>query len=357
MGLQKLATRKVSFLSYNLYCLPWLACMMKPETCPHSYDRAKAFLKHIPDFDVIGLQEVWSPRYQQVEAFAKKQGYHVVGSSQASFKSMLGLRVFGGGLMIISKYPIEATRELVFDRGVASDGFVTKGVLYAKVKIGSSYVHVFNTHMQASYGYEYKEHDPYALIRRKQIDQVSSFIAKIALDDDHPIITMGDFNVNAIHHPELGGDSREYTEMLSTLACGGLFSVIDLHREWNEGSHPITNSGRGVTGRASKGGQRLDFVFEMRRNRTRRERIFHEVAHCAVEHFEVQDEVYTHISDHYASHVVLEMPHPEVRAEVPAEVKAQTKPRAKTQTKTRGKTGELARKLMTVEISGGLSNE
>jgi hypothetical protein len=55
---------------------------------------------------------------------------------------MMGLRVFGGGLMIISKYPIETTRELVFDKGVASDGFVTKGILYAKVKIGSSYVHV-----------------------------------------------------------------------------------------------------------------------------------------------------------------------------------------------------------------------
>lgn len=59
-------------------------------------------------------------------------------------RSMMGLRVFGGGLMILSKYPIETTRELVFDKGVASDGFVTKGILYAKVKIGSSYVHVWS---------------------------------------------------------------------------------------------------------------------------------------------------------------------------------------------------------------------
>jgi len=245
--------------------------------------------------------------------------------------------------MIISKYPVETTRELVFDRGVASDGFVTKGVLYAKIKIGSSYVHVFNTHMQASYGYEYKEHDPYALIRRKQLDQISSFIAKIALDDDHPIIAMGDFNVNAIHHPKDGGDSREYTEMLSTLAHGGLFSVIDLHREWNGGTHPITNSGRGVTGRESKGGQRLDFVFEMRRNRTRRERIFHQVAHCAVEHFEVRDQVYTHISDHYASHVILELPHGGDAAAARAEAHALTQ--------------EIPRRLLTVEISSVHASE
>jgi len=298
---------KVSILSYNLYCLPWLACMMKPSTCPHSYDRAKAFLKHIPNYDIIGLQEVWSPRYQQVESYAKHKGLHVVGSSQASIKSMLGLRVFGGGLMIISKYPIEATRELVFDKGVASDGFVTKGILYAKVKIGSSYVHVFNTHMQASYGYEFKENDPYALIRRKQIQQVSSFIAKIALDDDHPILVMGDFNVNAIRHPEEGGDSKEYLEMMSSLANNGIFSVIDIHKDSN-GEHPVTNAGRGVKGLGiSKGGQRLDFVFEMRRNRTRRDRIFHDFPHCSVEAFEVDGEIYTHISDHFASHVVMAM--------------------------------------------------
>jgi endonuclease/exonuclease/phosphatase family metal-dependent hydrolase len=305
----KHVSHKVSILSYNLYCLPWLACIMKPSTCPHSYERVKTFLKHIPQYDIIGLQEVWSPRYQQVESFAKREGLHVVGSSQASVTNMLGLRVFGGGLMILSKYPIETTRELVFDKGVASDGFVTKGVLYAKVKIGSSYVHVFNTHMQASYGYEFKENDPYALIRQKQIKEVSSFIAKIALDDDHPIIAMGDFNVNAIRRPdEPSSDSREYAEMISMLSSNGLFSVVDIHKEFHGGHHPITNSGRGVkAAKDSKGGQRLDFVFEIRRNRTRQDRIFHAFPHCAVEHFEVADEVYTHISDHYASHVTMEV--------------------------------------------------
>jgi endonuclease/exonuclease/phosphatase family metal-dependent hydrolase len=210
--------------------------------------------------------------------------------------------------MIISKYPIETTRELVFDKGVASDGFVTKGVLYAKVKVGSSYVHVFNTHMQASYGYEFKENDPYALIRRKQIQQVATFIAQIALDDHYPILAMGDFNVNAIRRPdEPSVDSREYTDMLSALGSNGLFSILDLHHSFNGGAHPVTNSGRGVKGGVGKGGQRLDFVFELRRNTTRADRIFHEVKHCAVVPFEVTEEVYTHISDHYASLVVIEV--------------------------------------------------
>jgi endonuclease/exonuclease/phosphatase family metal-dependent hydrolase len=161
--------------------------------------------------------------------------------------------------------------------------------------------------MQASYGYEFKENDPYALIRRKQIKKIAAFISTLALDDDHPIVAMGDFNVNAILHPEHGGESREYLEMIEALTSNGLFNVIDLHREHNGGTHPVTNSGRGIVGKKkSMGGQRLDFVFEIRRNRTRRDRIFHKFPHCAVEMFEVEGEVYTHISDHYASHVVME---------------------------------------------------
>lgn len=280
---------------------------MKPSTCPHSYERATAFLKHIPSYDIIGLQEVWSPRYQQIEKYAKSKGLHVVGSGHATVTSVLGLRMFGGGLMIMSKYPIEATRELIFDKGVASDGFVRKGILYAKVRIGSSYVHVFNTHMQASYGYEFAENDPYALIRKKQIQQVSDFIAKIALDDHHPIIAMGDFNVNAIRRADQpDNDSREYLDMIASLSRDGLFSVMDLHKDFNAGSHPVTNTGRGVIGKESKGGQRLDFVFEMRRNTTRADRVLHSFTHASVLPFEVSGEKYTHISDHFASHVTLE---------------------------------------------------
>lgn len=188
--------------------------------------------------------------------------------------------------------------------------------------------------MQASYGYEFKENDPYALIRRKQIEKIMSFVGALAHDDDYPIIVMGDFNVNAIRHPEHGGESHEYLEMISTLAGNGVFSVIDLHRE-HHGTHPVTNSGRGVQGKKkSMGGQRLDFVFELRRNRTRRDRIFHKFPHCAVEPFEVEGELYTHISDHYASHVVMELLGKE----------------SKEQEETQDKEGAATRTAMTVEF-------
>jgi len=249
----------------------------------------------------------------------------------------------------MSKYPIETTRELIFDKGVASDGFVRKGVLYAKVKIGSSYVHVFNTHMQASYGYEFAENDPYALIRKKQIQQVSSFIAKI-VDDHHPVLVMGDFNVNAIRRAgEPHGETKEYLEMVSTLTTDGLFAVHDLHKGFNRGAHPVTNTGRGVVGKPSKGGQRLDFVFELRRNTTRGDRIRHEFTHAGVLPFEVEGEAFTNISDHFGSHVVMQVTCSDVCEEVKRGKGAEEK-------KGMEADGERVRRRgMTVQLSADLT--
>jgi len=210
--------------------------------------------------------------------------------------------------MILSKYPIELSRELIFDKGVSSDGFVRKGILYAKVRVGSAYVHIFNTHMQASYGFEFDPKDPYALIRKKQIQQVSDFVAQMALDDNHPILMMGDFNVNAISRPEdPSSDSNEYKEMTHTLSRHGLFTVLDVHKSLNRGTHPVTNTGRGVVGKPSKGGQRLDFVLELLRNTTRKDRIFHAFSKAEVLPFEVEGGLFTNISDHYASHAIMEI--------------------------------------------------
>lgn len=135
----------LNFLSYNLYCLPWIATAFSPASCPLSSERSTAFLKHVPSYDIIALQEVWDPRYKTLERFATQNNIHVVGSTAPPPTSYFSLRLFGGGLMIMSKHPIVDTQEVMFDQGTSSDKFVTKGVLYAKIKVGSSFVHVCST--------------------------------------------------------------------------------------------------------------------------------------------------------------------------------------------------------------------
>lgn len=302
-----MAYSRISFLSYNLYCLPGLAASFSPSSCPLSSERSSAFLKHIPSYDIIALQEVWDPRFKSLEKFARLNNLHVVGSSAPSALKYLTLRIFGGGLMIMSKYPIVETQEIMFDKGSHSDAFVTKGVLYAKIKVDTSYVHVFNTHLQASYGYEFNfEENTYSTIRKKQLKKLAAFIQRVTSKDTYPILLAGDFNVNARSTPDSGVDSKEYTDMLALLHNAS-YKIVDLLKEHNNGEHPITYGGNGVLhGEKPKiGGQRLDFILHLEKEESPLDYTFSE---CKVVTFKSKEgaDPFTHISDHYAQSIIME---------------------------------------------------
>jgi len=307
MAAQKVST--VSFMSYNLFCLPGLATAFSPTSCPKSSERSNAFLEHTLNYDVICLQEIWNPCYKNVERFARKNNLHVVGSATPSTAHFVNLRVFGGGLMIVSKHPIVDTQQIVFDKGSQADRFVTKGVLYAKVKIGSSYVHVFNTHMQASYGYEFdwSGSNPYTAIRQKQLKRLASFVETVTCKDKFPVLLMGDFNVNARVSPDDGADSNEYIEMMQILQSPS-YKVVDILKEHHGGEHPVTYGGNGVLhGEEIKvGGQRLDFILEFKKD-TSAHHLDYEFIESQIVPFKVTDENFTHISDHYAQLVKMQI--------------------------------------------------
>jgi len=301
---------KISFLNYNLYCLPWVATLFAPRVCPLPAERANHFLKHIREYDILALQEVWNPRFRNIEKYATKHNYYVAGSSAPSSLRYIKLRVFGGGLMIISKFPIVNTKEALFDQGTGADMFVTKGVLYGKIEVGpNSYVHVFNTHLQASYGYEWDNSNPYAAIRKKQFKKISDFIHEVTKQDHHPIVLMGDFNVNAFNAPGDSSDSMEYKDMMQILQADR-FNVIDVLKVLNQDAHPVTYEGRGVHAgdRKAVGGQRLDFIMDVRRKATPPAHTTHRFVQGSVIPFEVNDKIFTQISDHFGAHTVLEVP-------------------------------------------------
>lgn len=266
-------------------------------------------MKHLHDYDIVSLQEVWDPHYTNMEKYAKSQGLHVLGSSAPSTFRYISLRIFGGGLMIISKYPIVDRQEIIFDRGWHTDRFVTKGVLYAKVQVGSSFVHVFNTHLQASYGYEFDfVNNPYMHPRQKQIKRMAAFIEKITGKDSYPILVMGDFNVNGRAAPDDGSDSTEYVAMMESLRSRQ-YEVVDILKVQNGGEHPVTYGGKGVLpGEKPKtGGQRLDFIFELKKDSSPHH-MEYKISEGAVVPFRTTAiEAFTHISDHYAQKVTLEI--------------------------------------------------
>jgi len=212
--------------------------------------------------------------------------------------------------MIMSKFPIEATDEITFVRGSASDSLTTKGSLYARVVVGSTKIHIFNTHLQASYGNEFDPNNYYAPIRKKQIAQLTEFVKRITAGDNYPIMLMGDFNVNAMRAVNDASDSEEYLHMISSLE-GDLFDAADILKEHNGGMHPATHEGMGVfVSQDSKplvGQQRLDFIFEMRR-RDGKYGNTHKFTEAKVVPFHVKGRNdFTQLSDHLGSYTRMDL--------------------------------------------------
>ncbi|TNF30563.1 MAG: hypothetical protein EP314_01500, partial [Bacteroidetes bacterium] len=112
-----------------------------------------------------------------------------------------------GGVMIFSKWPIEADDEIDFAEcgQAASDCLANKGVKYARVnKLGKRY-HVFGTHMDAGGGAD----DIFA--RRTQMAEIRDFIATLQIPESEPVIFGGDFNTDPL------GSDMDYQAFLDTM--------------------------------------------------------------------------------------------------------------------------------------------
>ena len=109
--------------------------------------------------------------------------------------------IFGGGLAILSKWPIEESnmvryplngRPTAFFRG---DWFVGKGIACAKIRFGrgrKDVVEVFCTHLHAPY--EKEPHDSYLCHRTAQAWEIARLM-RGAVEKGHYALGLGDFNM------------------------------------------------------------------------------------------------------------------------------------------------------------------
>ncbi|KAK3693525.1 Endonuclease/exonuclease/phosphatase [Podospora appendiculata] len=146
-----------------------------------------------PQPHIVALQECWTQEdYQSIRhetRFILPHGkfYHS--------------GPFGGGLAILSRWPIEEStmfryplngRPTAFFRG---DWFVGKGVACARIRYGPDPKHVievFNTHTHAPY--EHGPNDSYQCHRTAQAWEVVKLL-RGAAERGHLVLAMGDFNM------------------------------------------------------------------------------------------------------------------------------------------------------------------
>ncbi|KAI9800151.1 MAG: phospholipase C type enzyme [Piccolia ochrophora] len=151
-----------------------------------------------PPLDIVGLQECWTQKdylsiHEQTKTILPHAKFYHSG-------------IFGGGLAILSKWPIEESsmvrfplngRPSAFYRG---DWYVGKGVACARIRLGegrgpgkkANVVEVFCTHLHAPY--EAEPHDSYLCHRTAQAWEMAKLM-RHAAERGHLVVGLGDFNM------------------------------------------------------------------------------------------------------------------------------------------------------------------
>lgn len=177
---------ELRLLTWNVFMLPTPIKFSKQKM------RRKNILKELgvlqDQYDVMVFQEAF------IGLFRK----HLTKGLQAThpFAYSMGqggrIRVFGSGLLILSRYPIEIKDEVYYKECSGADCFAAKGAFLAEVALPENKrVQIIVTHMQA--GQTQKK----VQTRATQVEQLRAFMEKNKRPNVPQILT-GDLNINSL---------------------------------------------------------------------------------------------------------------------------------------------------------------
>lgn len=239
----------LNVLSYNVAMvpavgLPWLQPWLPFPTaaceplCWTKGERAPALAGHpaLLGFDVVVLQELFSRAHRRTILDGLRRapaGYPEAG------RMVPGNWPFaGGGVVILSRWPIEAEARERFaacaggirDTALASrnDCLANKGVVYAAIRKAGRRYHIFGTHLDAGQGPA--DHGA----RELQLQALAAFIQRQRIPATEPVIIAGDLNIERFDPTQ----RRRLGEVLK--AAYGPFSGC------SPAPHPTTPAGSGL---------------------------------------------------------------------------------------------------------------
>ena len=136
-----------------------------------------------------------------------------------------------GGVLIVSRYPIDSESQIAFNDCDAEDCMSAKGVIYAKINKGGNPYHIFGSHTQAWTADKNQD------TRLSQFQQMRDFIDSRDISSSEAVIIAGDLNVDKINFPQ------EYNTMLNVLNAeevprnGGYAYTYNGHvNNWTDGA-------------------------------------------------------------------------------------------------------------------------
>lgn len=290
--------KRIKAFQYNVCWRPVISHIGREE---YLRERMEQTVEHIAeaDYDLIGIEEAWQLGSDLVDDFVKllrERGYKYIVSGEVP--GVFTRLCLDSGLLLISKFPVVAYDAMTYTDSYRIDYIYGKGALYARLNVGGGqHVHVFVTHLQATYSLLATPEDK--AIRKKQLAQLRKFIEKNACDGA-PIFAFGDFNVDWLHSEE-----KELFDQELTLSG---YDRIDTVPE-----RPVTYADT-VDGKPLEtvltvepdfgGMMSLDYVFWFKNKEGDKV-----VKNCTgrLEKLLVEGKPYTQLSDHYALAVDIDL--------------------------------------------------
>src|SRR5271155_1996934 len=181
------AVSSIHLLTLNCWGLKYLSKYRRERLA----EIGSRLANHSPPLDVVGLQECW--------AFEDYLSIRTQTRSVLPYGKFYHSGIFGGGLVILSRWPIEESsmfryplngRPTAFFRG---DWYVGKGVASARIRMpDGQLIEVFNTHLHAPY--EREPNDSYICHRTAQSWEIAKLM-RDAGERGSLVVGLGDFNM------------------------------------------------------------------------------------------------------------------------------------------------------------------
>lgn len=196
-----------SILSLNAFFLP------RPWFRTDQVSRAHWLIGHLSGYDAIVFQELFDDEARRVllSGIAEEYPYStkVLGREDTLIRQ-------DGGVVIVSRWPIEQEQEMTFGAICKmQDCLADKGVVYAEIAKGSRSYHLFGIHAQSDF------RGNSAKVREDQFQLFHSFVTAQMISRQDPIILAGDFNVDC----NVGSEFQRMLVLLDAQAidsCSGL---------------------------------------------------------------------------------------------------------------------------------------
>ena len=191
---------KIPLLSYNVFMRP---PFIKTKKSDSKNKRNKELMKLINEYKIVCFQEMFdaysSRKYKIIKA-AYEIGYKYY--EESSPPGYFEAPLIDGGLLTLSKYPIISSKFFKYNCFCTVDKLSKKGILYTKIIVNNSILHLFNTHLQASYVYTFNKKSKLSYFTRLyQILELKNVLGEVLKNENYYkndlVIVCGDLNIDS----------------------------------------------------------------------------------------------------------------------------------------------------------------